>query len=101
MTTIKVQKAVYGPRLAVRGSGISLPLPSTLVTGVPPGLCDQKPLRPLRDQWKSWPGAMTRATRWPSLGQRLLAAGAAMRESAMAAGGHPSHWETGDRAAVA
>jgi hypothetical protein len=40
-TTMKVQKLVYGPRFAVRGSGIECPLLSRLVTAPGPGLCDQ------------------------------------------------------------
>src|SRR6266403_2011579 len=38
MTVMNVQKFVYIPRLAVRGSGIRCPLLSTFVTGVDPGL---------------------------------------------------------------
>lgn len=41
ITTIKVQKLVYGPRSAVRGSGIVTALLSRFVTGVLPGLCVQ------------------------------------------------------------
>src|SRR5215471_2794177 len=86
MTTMKVQKTVYPPRSAVRGSGIKWLLLSTFRTGVGPGLCDQYPLRPLRYQWKSTPGQITSATRWPSFGHLLLAPGAAIRSSATAAG---------------
>jgi hypothetical protein len=50
ITVMKVQKLVYPPRSAVRGSVIKFPLLSKFVTGVPPGLCDHLPFRPLRYQ---------------------------------------------------
>jgi hypothetical protein len=53
ITIMNPQKSVYGPRSAVRGSGIAWPALSTLVTGVPPGLCVHIPSLPLRYQWKS------------------------------------------------
>src|SRR5207302_1989070 len=83
---MNVQKSVYGPRLAVRGSVISSPLLSRFVTGVSPGLWDQYPLRPFRYQWKSEPGHTTNATRWPSAGHLLFAPGLSMSASATAAG---------------
>src|SRR5215813_4157643 len=86
LTTMNVQKAVYIPRFAVRGSGMKCPLLSTLVTAVEPGLCDQNPFLPFRNQWKSMFGAITNATRCPSGGHLLFAPGWSSRLSFTAAG---------------
>ncbi len=50
ITIMNMQKSVYGPRLAVRGSVIALPELSTFVAGVCPGLCVHIPSLPLRYQ---------------------------------------------------
>jgi len=65
---------------------MAFPLLSTFVTGVEPGLWLHSPFWPLRYQWKSFPGQMTSATRWPSSGQRLSASGSSMSWSFWAAG---------------
>jgi hypothetical protein len=56
------QNDVYIPRFAVSGLVILFPDSSVSLTVVEPGLCDQRPLLSWRYQWKSCPGAMTRAT---------------------------------------
>src|SRR6185503_14057388 len=88
---MNVQKSVYIPLLAVRGSVTKFPLLSTFVTAVLPGLCVHNPLRPLRNQWKSKLGAMTNATRCPSAGHLLFAPGVSSRASATAAGKTEAH----------